>query len=53
MRNLVAPPEAKSSGDLETITRVGLTALSGKAAAISKSISKTHIFLETKLETGC
>lgn len=42
----------KIFGDLETSTRFALSALSGKAEAISKSISKTHIFLETTLEIG-
>lgn len=42
MRSLVAPPEAKISGDLETSTRFGLSTLSGKAAVVSKTISKTH-----------
>lgn len=37
---------------LEINTRFGLWVLSGKAATISKSISKTHIILETTLETG-
>lgn len=46
------PPDANIAGDLETRIHFGLSALSGKAATISKSISRTHIFLEIKLETA-
>lgn len=42
--------EAKNSGELETSSTFRSSALSGKASTISKSISKTRSFLETKLE---
>lgn len=51
MRNLVVPPEAKISGDLEIDARFGSSPLSSKDSVISKSISKTYIFLEILLET--
>lgn len=52
VRYLVVPPGEKIFGDLEIVVRFGLRVLSGKAVVISKSISKTHIFLETNLEMG-
>lgn len=51
LHNVAGPPEAKIFGDLETSSHSGLSALSGKAVAISKCISKTLNFLETTLET--
>lgn len=51
-RNIAVPPEAEISVDLEIYGRFGLRALSGKAGVISKSISRTLTFLETRLETS-
>lgn len=50
MRNRAGPPEAKISGDLETSTRFGLSALSGKVPRISNYVSRTLNILETRLE---
>lgn len=50
MRNRAGPPEAKISGDLETSTLFGLSALSGKALRISNCVSRTLNILETILE---
>ncbi|KAF1063590.1 hypothetical protein LvStA_02233 [Burkholderia gladioli] len=46
------PPEAKKFGELEISTFFCLSGLSGKGSTISKSISKTHTFLEMTLETS-
>lgn len=46
------PPEAKHSGELEINTLLRLSSLSGKALAVSKSISRIYVFLEIMLEKG-
>lgn len=44
------PPEQKTSGDLEIYAQFTPEALLVKGPSISKCISKTLIYLETKLE---